>query len=309
MIGPDVLPVHGLVDRPECRRDCRNDRPDGYTCLSSGLVGATPNWGVRSHSVGLTTGVGGRVVQRVADVATKGPFMKKWAQGLKQWSMWLVGEGSVPDRRAGLMLGATIAVVALLGVGAAFALQNPAPGRSTAEPCALRLPPPTGPSCATRTERKHRARGQADPQGDQVDHQRPRRSTRLEGGRVPQGDSPGHGRSVEIRFQEDRQGEARQAQGQAARAEGEAEAGSAGRAPRRPLPEARRPSRRWPPRSSLRPLRSLPGTAPPGAPTLVGATSGAEGLRGSPGPRPPMTERPPSPGTTSSSGPFPVPSM
>src|ERR1700722_7496330 len=56
--------------------------------------------------------------------------MKNWAQGLKQWSIWLVGEGSRPDRRAGLMLGATIAVVVLLGAGTAWAFQNPAPSRA-----------------------------------------------------------------------------------------------------------------------------------------------------------------------------------
>ncbi|MGA3149107.1 MAG: fibronectin type III domain-containing protein, partial [Acidimicrobiales bacterium] len=57
--------------------------------------------------------------------------MQKWAQGLRQWSLWLVGEGSTPDRSAGLMLGATVAVVALLGAGAAFALKSPSPSKPT----------------------------------------------------------------------------------------------------------------------------------------------------------------------------------
>ena len=57
--------------------------------------------------------------------------MQKWAQGLRQWSLWLVGEGSTPDRSAGLMLGATVAVVALLGAGAAFALKSPSPSKAT----------------------------------------------------------------------------------------------------------------------------------------------------------------------------------
>ena len=72
-----------------------------------------------------------RVVLVEADVATKGPLMQKWAQGLRQWSLWLVGEGSTPDRSAGLMLGATVAVVALLGAGAAFALKSPSPSKAT----------------------------------------------------------------------------------------------------------------------------------------------------------------------------------
>ena len=53
--------------------------------------------------------------------------MKKWAQGLKQWARWLVGEAPTPNRSAGLMLGATVVVVALLGSGTAFALENPSP--------------------------------------------------------------------------------------------------------------------------------------------------------------------------------------
>ncbi len=56
--------------------------------------------------------------------------MHKWAQGLKQWSLWLVGEASMPDRTAGLMLAATVLVVALLGAGAAFALKPSPPAKS-----------------------------------------------------------------------------------------------------------------------------------------------------------------------------------
>jgi hypothetical protein len=49
--------------------------------------------------------------------------MKSWAQGLKQWSLWLFGEGAMPGTRARIMLAATVVVVAVLGVGAAWAVQ------------------------------------------------------------------------------------------------------------------------------------------------------------------------------------------
>jgi hypothetical protein len=49
--------------------------------------------------------------------------MKSWAQGLKQWSLWLFGEGSMPGTRARIMLAATVVVVAVLGVGTAWAVQ------------------------------------------------------------------------------------------------------------------------------------------------------------------------------------------
>ncbi len=40
--------------------------------------------------------------------------MKSWAQGLKQWGLWLLGEGSLPDSRARKMLAGTLAAVAVL---------------------------------------------------------------------------------------------------------------------------------------------------------------------------------------------------
>jgi hypothetical protein len=67
-----------------------------------------------------------RVELTQADVVVKGPLMNKWTSGLKQWSRWMVGEGGTPDRQAGFVLAATVAVVVVLGAGAAFALQNPA---------------------------------------------------------------------------------------------------------------------------------------------------------------------------------------
>ncbi len=42
--------------------------------------------------------------------------MKSWAQGLKQWGLWLLGEGSLPDTRARKMLAGTLAAVAVLVV-------------------------------------------------------------------------------------------------------------------------------------------------------------------------------------------------
>lgn len=50
--------------------------------------------------------------------------MSKWTRGLKQWFQWLVGEGGTPDRQAGIVLAATLAVVVVLGAGASFALQS-----------------------------------------------------------------------------------------------------------------------------------------------------------------------------------------
>ena len=40
--------------------------------------------------------------------------MKSWAQGLKQWGLWLLGEGSLPDTRARKMLAGTLAAVVVL---------------------------------------------------------------------------------------------------------------------------------------------------------------------------------------------------
>ncbi len=58
--------------------------------------------------------------------------MKSWAQGLKQWSLWLFGEGALPGRRARIMLAATVVVVAVLGVGTAWAVQPQGNGPKSA---------------------------------------------------------------------------------------------------------------------------------------------------------------------------------
>jgi hypothetical protein len=53
--------------------------------------------------------------------------MRSWAQGLGQWSRWLIGESPLPGKRSRLMLAATVAVVALLVVGLMVAFRSPAP--------------------------------------------------------------------------------------------------------------------------------------------------------------------------------------
>lgn len=58
--------------------------------------------------------------------------MKSWAQGLKQWALWLFGEGAMPGTRARIILAATVVVVALLGVGTAWAVQPQGNGTKSA---------------------------------------------------------------------------------------------------------------------------------------------------------------------------------
>ena len=115
--------------------DCRKYQTGRYTSDCSQTAAALPNWGegtAKKYRLDACKQAG-RVSE--ADVATKGPLMHKWAQGLKQWSLWLVGEGSTPDRSAGIMLAATVAVLVLLGGGAAWALQNPAPAKKGTGRC------------------------------------------------------------------------------------------------------------------------------------------------------------------------------
>jgi hypothetical protein len=59
--------------------------------------------------------------------------MKSWAQGLKEWAQWLLGEGSLPDRRARRMLAGTLAVVAAL-ITSVVLVSGSSPQTSTAAP-------------------------------------------------------------------------------------------------------------------------------------------------------------------------------
>ena len=51
----------------------------------------------------------------------RGLRMKSWAQGLKQWALWLLGEGSLPDKRARKVLAGSLAAVAVLITAAVLA--------------------------------------------------------------------------------------------------------------------------------------------------------------------------------------------
>src|SRR5664280_663954 len=52
--------------------------------------------------------------------------MKQWAQGMKQWSLWLVGEAPLPGKRARKMLGVTLGIALLVVAGLAVATRRPA---------------------------------------------------------------------------------------------------------------------------------------------------------------------------------------
>ena len=52
-------------------------------------------------------------------VSMKGRLtLKTWAQGMKQWLLWLVGDGPLPGQQARTALGATLAVLVVMAVGA-----------------------------------------------------------------------------------------------------------------------------------------------------------------------------------------------
>ena len=200
--------------------------------------------------------------------------MKKWAQGLKQWSMWLVGEGSVPDRRAGLMLGATIAVVALLGVGAAFALQNPAPkkhgGAHAAEAAAAyraKLRHGHGGKHTAAAKRTHKATQSTTT--TKKKHKTSRAAEYRKAIALATADQSKSGAK--------KTGKAKHAKHKAkrhvrkAKRTGSAAAAAASRG------SSAVPTLAAPIIHSSSPIPS--GTAPPGAPTLVGATSGRRGSR------------------------------
>ena len=203
--------------------------------------------------------------------------MKKWAQGLKQWSMWLVGEGSVPDRRAGLMLGATIAVVALLGVGAAFALQNPAPGKKHGGLHATEAAAAYRAKLRHGNESKHRA---AAKRTHKATKSTTTTKTKHKSSRATE-----YRKAIALATADQRKSgskktaKAKHATHKAKRhvrkakrtgsASGAAAAASRG--------SSAVPTLAAPIIHSSSPIPS--GTAPPGAPTLVGATSGRKGSR------------------------------
>ncbi len=204
--------------------------------------------------------------------------MKKWAQGLKQWSMWLVGEGSMPDRRAGLMLGATIAVVALLGVGAAFALQNPAPkkhgGVHAAEAAAAyraKLRHGHGGKHTAATKRTHKATtATKSTTTTKKKHKTSRAAEYRKAVALATADQSKSGakktKAKHAKHKAKRHVRKTKRTGSASAA---AAAGSAG--------SSAVPTLAAPIIPSSSPIPS--GTAPPGAPTLVGATSGRRGSR------------------------------
>ncbi|MGH9079205.1 MAG: fibronectin type III domain-containing protein [Acidimicrobiales bacterium] len=51
--------------------------------------------------------------------------MKNWVEGLRQWSMWLVGDSPMPGRRSRVMLAGTFLAVALLVTGLIMAFREP----------------------------------------------------------------------------------------------------------------------------------------------------------------------------------------
>jgi len=53
-------------------------------------------------------------------------WVQEWARGLKQWSLWLLGDAPLPGKRSRAVLAGTMAVVAVLAVGTVVGSQLPA---------------------------------------------------------------------------------------------------------------------------------------------------------------------------------------
>ncbi len=53
-------------------------------------------------------------------------MVRDWVQALKKWSTWAIGQSPLPDKRARMMLGASLAVLLLVAIGLVLAFGNPA---------------------------------------------------------------------------------------------------------------------------------------------------------------------------------------